>query len=92
MRRKRPKRRLPNSVYFAFFSDAAKDVRAAGFETLPGGGIFTAQEMDRLDEWCERQEKPEDFAAWVIGRRRAEELALEGLNMGNETIALSEVA
>jgi hypothetical protein len=92
MRQTRRKRRLPHSVYLAFFSAAAKIVRAARCETLPGGGVFTAAELDRMDEHCERGDEPERFAAWIIERRNAAELALEGLNIGNETIALSEVA
>lgn len=95
MPRRKVKPRLPTSVYLAFFSVAATMVRAAGFETLPGGGILTAPEMDRMDEWCERGEKAEDFGAWVVEKRQAErirELALADENLGNETIALSEVA
>ena len=94
MPRKRAER-LPPSVYLAFFTIAAKAVRAAGFPTCSAGGVFTRQEMDRMDEWCERGETAESFGAWIIQKRadeRRAEQELESENIGNETIAPSEVA
>lgn len=95
MPRRRVKPRLPHSVYLAYFSEAAKIVRAAGYETLPGGGIFGRQEMDRMDEWCEGGKPAADFAAWVIQKRhdeRTAEMALADQNMGQETISPKDVA
>jgi hypothetical protein len=82
--------RLPNSVRMEFFFAVGHVVRAAGFESFPEGGIFTRQEMDRMDEWQEKGKTPEQFAAWLIERRHEEQVRVEAesdLNMGNETIS-----
>lgn len=95
MPRRRNTPRLPNSVYLDFFSAVWPIVKAAGFEAFPQGGLFTRQEMDRMDEACERGDSVESFAAWLVMKRAEEaqrEQALESENIGQETIAPSEVA
>jgi hypothetical protein len=95
MPRRKARQRLPHSVYLAFFSAVHPIVKAAGFEAFPEGGLFTRQELERMDEACERGDSVESFATWLVVKRAEEasrELALSSEMMGNETISPSEVA
>lgn len=92
MSRKRKPEPIPASVQLAYFTVAARLVQAAGFASR--GGVFTPQEMTRMDEWMEKGRTAESFGEWVVQRRyleRLAEMALEGECMGDETVALSMV-